>query len=142
MSEDVEMKPLKWVADPDIGYSVRRRPDGGMHYTFTDVSPATLQHWRDFALQHLLDSDRLTRNLYDLRQIDQIPEEAIEYAVEANTDPSARNIRVAVMVSNEPVRRAIQKIADLTAPGGVEIGIFEDIEKAETWLDRPLSLMV
>jgi hypothetical protein len=142
MSEEVEMKPLNWVPDPEIGYSVRRRPDGGMEYTFRDVSPATLNHWREFALQHLLDSDRLTRNLYDLRQIDRIPEEAIEYAIEANADPSARNIRVAVVVSTAEVQQAVQEIADLTTPGGVEIGIFEDLEKAEAWLDRPLSLMV
>jgi hypothetical protein len=113
-----------------------------MHYTFSDTTPATLEHWREFALDHLLDADRLTRNLYDLRPLDQISEKAIEYAVEVNTDPSARNIRLAVVVGNPAVRAAIQEIKDLTTPGGVEIGIFEDVESAEIWLDRPLSLMV
>jgi hypothetical protein len=142
MSEDADAKPLNWTPAPGVGYTVTRRPDGGMHYTFSDTSPFTLAHWREFALDHLLGSDRLTRNLYDLRQLDQIPEEAIEYAIEVNNDPSARNIRLAVVVGNQAVRAAVQEIADLTTPGGVEIGIFEDLESAEAWLDRPLSLMV
>lgn len=142
MPENADVKPLNWTPAPGIGYTVTRRPDGGMHYTFSDASPATLAHWREFALDHLLGSDRLTRNLYDLRQLDQIPEEAIEYAIELNNDPSARNIRLAVIVGNPAVRAAVQEIADLTTPGGVEIRIFEDLESAEAWLDRPLSLMV
>ena len=54
-------KPLYWKAEPGIGYSVVRRPDGGMTVTVTDLSDATIQHWHDFALEHLLGSDRLTR---------------------------------------------------------------------------------
>jgi hypothetical protein len=142
MAEEAEVKPLNWSPVPGIGYTVVRRPDGGMYYTFTDVSPATLAHWREFAVEHLLSSDRLTRNLYDLRQIARIPEEAIEYAVEVNNDPAARNIRLAVVVASEAVRRAIQEIADLTTPGGVEIGIFEDLDEAQAWLDRSLTLLV
>jgi hypothetical protein len=141
MSE-AEIKPLNWVPDPTVGYSVVRRPDGGMHYIFTDATDRTLTHWREFALQHLYDSDRLTRNLYDLRQIKTIPQEAIQFAVEANSDPAARNIRVAVLVANSLVKRAIEEIAALSAPGGVELGIFDDEAKAEEWLSRPLTTMV
>ncbi len=141
MSE-TEMKPLNWKPEPGIGYSVTRRPDGGMHYTFRDASHATLVHWREFALQHLYDSDRLTCNLYDLRQLDAVSDEAIQIALEANSDPAARNIRVAVVVGSEPVRRAIQQIADLSAPGGVELEIFLDLQEAEAWLDRPLTTLV
>ncbi len=107
---DMAIKPLNWKPQPGIGYTVARRPDGGMHYTFTDVSPATLLHWREFALQHLYDSDRLTRNLYDLRQLDSIPDEAIKIALEANSDPAARHIRVAVVLAirvyAEPFRKS------------------------------------
>jgi hypothetical protein len=113
-----------------------------MHYTFTDDSHATMIHWREFALQHLYDSDRLTRNLYDLRQVKTISKEAIQIALEANSDPAARNIRVAVVVASETVRQAIQQIADLSAPGGVEMGIFLDMKDAEAWLDRPLTTLV
>lgn len=141
MSE-VDLKPLNWNPQPGIGYTVVRRPDGGMHFTFTDVSHKTLEHWRAFALAHLLDSDRLTRNLYDLRQVENLPEEAIEYAVEVNTDPSVRNIRLAVVVVNEAVRQAIQEIDALTVPSGVEMAIFTDLDEAEAWLDRPLTLLV
>lgn len=141
MSEE-ELKPLNWVPAPDVGYRVARRLDGGMHYTFTDLSLTTLRHWREFAIQHLLDSDRLTRNLYDLRQVSEISEEAIRYAVEVNSDPSARNIRLATVVGSEQVRQAIQEIAALTPAGGVEIGIFTDLQQAEEWLDRPLTLLV
>jgi hypothetical protein len=139
---DVEVKPLNWKPEPGIGYSVNRRPDGGMHYTFTDLSITTLKHWRDFALQHLYDSDRLTRNLYDLRQIAAIPEEAIQIALEANSDPAARHVRVAVVVGNEKVRSGIREIADLTVGGGVEMGIFTQMQEAEAWLDRPLTTLV
>jgi len=125
-----------------VGYTVVRRPDGGMHFTFTDVSPTTVKHWREFALEHLLDSDRLTRNLYDLRQIQELPEEAIQYAVEVNNDPSVRNIRLAVVATNEAVKDSLRRIAALTRPGGVEMSMFSTIEEAEAWLNRPLTLLV
>lgn len=141
MSES-QSKPLNWKPDPDIGYSVERRDDGGMHYVFSDISRKTLEHWREFALGHLIDSDRLTRNLYDLRQIDRVPREAVEYAVEVGSDPSTRNIRLAVVVANREVKDAIEEIAALTNPGGLEIGIFTDMAEAQAWLDRPLTLLV
>jgi hypothetical protein len=135
------IKPLNWKPEPGIGYTVSRRDDGGMHFVFSDISHRTLVHWREFALQHLYDSDRLTRNLYDLRAIDHIPEEAVRFAVEANSDPSARNIRVAVVVKNETVRSAIRAVDDLTVPGGVELGLFTDMGQAEEWLNRPLTIL-
>ena len=141
MSE-TDLKPLNWHPEPGIGYTVVRRPDGGMHLTFTDASPATLKHWRKFSLEHLMDSDRLTRNLYDLRKLDSIPEEAIQYAVEVNNDPSVRNIRLAIVSANERVRESLLRVADLTRPGGVEMGLFTTIEEAEAWLNRPLTLQV
>jgi len=141
MSDD-EIKPLHWSPTSDIGYKVTRRPDGGMNLIFSDVSQKTLSHWREFALSHLLDSDRLTRNLYDLRLIETLPEEAVEYAVEVNNDPSVRNIRLAVLISNDRVRESVEEISALTTPGGVEMGIFTNQEEAEAWLDRPLTLTV
>lgn len=141
MSES-EIKPLKFTPTPDVGYTVVRRPDGGMNFTFTDVSMTTLKHWHQFALLHLYDSDRLTRNLYDLRQVLVIPEEAVRFAVEANSDPSARNIRLAVVVASEAVRSSVLDIAALTPAAGAEVGIFTDIEEAEAWLNRPLTTMI
>lgn len=140
MSEP-EVKPLNWSPDPKVGYSVNRRPDGGMYIHFSAVTPATLKHWREFALEHLLDSDRLTRNLYDLRDIDFLTEEAVAYAVEVNNDPAVRNIRLAVVVSNEQVEQAVHEIAALTT-GGVEMAVFHDMESADNWLNRPLTLVV
>jgi len=136
------VKPLNWEPTPGIGYTVIRRPDGGMHYTFTDLSHETLVHWHEFAIEHLLDSDRLTTNLYDLREVKDITQEAVDYAIEVNSDPSARNIRLAVVVISEDVRQAIEKIPSLTTPGGVEFKLFTDIEESEAWLDRPLTLIV
>ncbi len=138
---DSDVKPLNWSAGPEVGYSVTRRPDGGMNIRFTALTPATLKHWREFALQHLLDSDRLTRNLYDLRAIDTVSDEAVAYAVEVNNDPSVRNIRLAVVVANQQVSKAVHEIAALTTPGGVEMAVFHDLESAEAWLNRPLTLM-
>jgi hypothetical protein len=140
MTEEM-LKPLNWEPTPGIGYAVVRRPDGGMHYTFTDVSHQTLVHWRTFAVQHLLDSDRLTTNLYDLREVNEISQEAVDYAIEINSDPSARNIRLAVVV-NDVMREAIEKIPSLTTTGGVDFKVFTDLDEAEAWLDRPLTLIV
>jgi hypothetical protein len=136
-----ELKPLNWRPDPNVGYTVIRRPDGGMHFTFSDVNHTTLEHWREFALEHLLDSDRLTRNLYDLRQIQELPEEALQYALEVNNDPSVRNIRLAVVATSASVKEALKQVASLTRPGGVEMGLFSTIEEAEAWLNRPLTLV-
>lgn len=141
MTEE-KVKPLNWEPTPGIGYSVVRRPDGGMHYTFTDLSHATLVHWHEFAVDHLIDSDRLTTNLYDLREVQEVTEEAVDYAIEVNSDPSARNIRLAVVVKNEAVREAIVKIPSLTTTGGVELKVFTNIAEAEDWLGRPLTLIV
>ncbi len=141
MSE-TNFKPLNWAPNPNIGYTVHRRSDGGMHYAFTDISKETLAHWRAFSLEHLMESDRLTRNLYDLRQIAEVPGEAINIAVELAGDPSARNIRLAVVVANEITRKSIEEIAALISPGGLEIGIFTDVDEAESWLNRPLTQVV
>lgn len=139
-----ELKPLNWKPAPGIGYTVERRADGGMNLTFTDLNRETLIHWREFALEHLIDSDRQTRNLYDLRQVAEIPAEAVNLAVEANSDPSARNIRLAVVVANEDVRQAVIAIAALsTAPGGgTNLKLFTDIDTAEAWLNQPLETLV
>lgn len=138
---DQDSKPLQWFPEPGIGYSVKRREDGGMNIVFSDVSDATLEHWRNFAEEHLIESDRLTRNLYDLRQIDMLTEKAINYAVEVNNDPSVRNIRLAVLVSSDQVKEGVQQIVALTSPGGVDLSIFETVEEAEAWLNRPLTLL-
>lgn len=135
-----EPKPLNWTDTPGIGYSVIRRGDGGMTLTFTDLSEATLAHWHQFALDHLLGADRRTRNLYDLRAVPEIPEKAIRMAVDANSDPSARNIRVAVVVASEAVADGIRKVAALAeTESAAALKIFTDINAAEAWLARPLD---
>ncbi len=137
-----EIKPLDWQPTPGIGYIVERRPDGGMHVTFSDDRHETLLHWREFAMSHLLNSDRLTRNLYDLRQLEHISDESIRFAVEANSDPSARNIRLAVVVANEAVAQAIYAVAAQTNfPGGTQLKLFTNIDEAEEWLSRPLDIL-
>lgn len=135
-----EPKPLNWTPAPGIGYDVIRRGDGGMTLTFTDLSDATLEHWHQFALEHLLGMDRRTRNLYDLRAVKDIPEKAIRMAVDANSDPSARNIRVAVVVASEEAAEGIRKVAALAETGlASAMKIFTDINEAEAWLARPLD---
>ncbi len=135
-----ELKPLYWKPEPGIGYTVTRRQDGGMAITFTNLSDATIKHWHDFALEHLLSSDRLTRNLYDLRQVKEIPEKAIHTAMEVNSDPAARNIRLAVVVNNEKLANAIREIYYSVSPEtSAAIKIFTDMDAAETWLSRPLD---
>ncbi len=135
-----EPKPLNWTPAPGVGYSVVRRGDGGMTLTFTDLSETTLKHWREFALDHLFGSDRRTRNLYDLRAVAEIPERAIRLAVEANSDPSARNIRLAVVVADEKVAKAVREVASLALPEtAAAMKIFSDINAAEAWLGRPLD---
>jgi hypothetical protein len=135
-------KPLNWLPKPGIGYRVARRPDGGLTLTFTDLSDETLADWREFAFEHLLDSDRLTRNLYDLRQVADISEKAIKTAIEVNSDPSTRNLRVGVLVSGKSTRDAIIKIAAGVSGGGAAIRIFTGIEEAEVWLNKPLDQIV
>lgn len=135
-----EIKPLNWTPKPGIGFTVVRRDDGGMNLTFTDLSDATLADWREFAMDHLLGMDRRTRNLYDLRAVKEIPEKAIRAAVEANSDPSARNIRVAVVVANQEVANAIRQVAALALPGTASaLKLFTDIDEAEAWLARSLD---
>lgn len=134
-----EIKPLNWTPKPGVGFSVVRRDDGGMNLTFTDLSDSTLNDWRNFAMDHLLGSDRRTRNLYDLRAVKEIPEKAIRAAVEANSDPSARNIRVAVVLADEKVAEAVQNVAALAAGSASAMKIFTDLDEAEAWLSRPLD---
>ena len=135
-----EIKPLNWTPKPGVGLSVVRRGDGGMTLTFTDLSDATLDNWREFAMDHLLGATGRTRNLYDLRAVQEIPEKAIRAAVEANSDPSARNIRVAVVVANENVANGVRDVASLALAGTASaMKIFTDINEAEAWLARPLD---
>lgn len=135
-----EIKPLNWTPKPGIGLSVVRREDGGMTLTFTDLADATLNDWREFAMEHLLGSDRRTRNLYDLRAVKEISEKAIRMAVAANSDPSARNIRLAVVVADEKAANAIREVAALAeAQSAAAMKLFTDIKEAEAWLSRPLD---
>ncbi len=137
-----ELKPLNWTSKPGVGYTVARRADGGMTLTFTDLSDATLADWREFAFEHLLDSDRLTRNLYDLRKVELIPEKAIRMAVEVNSDPSTRNLRVAVVVASEKTREAIMKIASGATGGGAAIRVFSNMAEAEAWVSKSLDQII
>jgi hypothetical protein len=119
-----ESKPLNWTPTAGVGYSVIRRGDGGMTLTFTDLSEATLAHWHEFALEHLLGSDRRTRNLYDLRAVKEIPEKAIRMAVVANQSLVDNIISIAAMAAAE---------------SAAAMKIFTDINEAEAWLARPLD---
>jgi hypothetical protein len=135
-----QIKPLNWTPKPGVGFTVVRRGDGGMTLTFTDLSDTTLNDWRNFALEHLLGVDRRTRNLYDLRAVKDIPEKAIRMAVEANSDPSARHIRVAVVVADEKVAKAVREVAALAlSEAASAMKLFTDINEAEAWLGRPLD---
>lgn len=133
-------KPLNWTPKLGVGLTVVRRDDGGMNLTFTDLSDATLNDWREFAMEHLFGASGRTRNLYDLREVKEIPEKAIRAAVEANSDPSARNIRVAVVVADEKVATAVRSVGALALPEtAAALKIFTDIKEAEAWLARPLD---
>jgi hypothetical protein len=137
-----EIKPLNWQPKAGIGMSVERRADGGMTLTFTDMSDATLRAWHDFALEHLLGMQGRTRNLYDLRRVQQISEKAVRTAVEVNSDPLARNIRLAVLVATTEAAEAIRKIAALALPEtAADMKVFTDADEAESWLARPLDQM-
>jgi len=60
--------------------------------------------------------------------------------VEANSDPSARNIRVAVVVADEKVAKAVREVASLALPEtAAALKLFSDINAAEAWLARPLD---
>jgi hypothetical protein len=137
-----DQKPLYFTPDPNVGFTAKRREDGGMNLTFKNVTPETLAHWHEFAEEHLLGSDRLVRNLYDLSDVEQISDEAIQVAVELNSDPSTRNIRLAVVVANAEVKAAIQKVGDLSTSSGARMGIFTDLSEAEEWLSRPMESMI
>ncbi len=137
-----DSKPLMWTPKPGIGYIVTRRPDGGMTLIFSDLSEATMQDWREFAFEHLLGSDRLTRNLYDLRQVKEIPEKAIKLAVDVNNDPATRNVRAAVVVASEQVKDAIMKVAASATGTGAAVRVFSVLAEAETWLAKPLDQMI
>jgi hypothetical protein len=136
-----QLKPLKFIPSPEAGFTAQRRPDGGMYLTFQKITHTTLEEWHRFAIAHLEESDRLTTNLYDLRQLSSLPEEAIRYAVEVNSDPSVRNIRLAVVVATDAMRQSLKEIDALSAGFGVEMGVFTDIQEAEAWLARPLTLL-
>ncbi len=135
-----DQKPLNWNPEPGIGYTVARREDGGMHYTFTDLSEKTISHWKNFAEDHLLDADRQTRNLYDLRQVENFPEDAMRTAIRLNSDPSARKIRLAVVVANDAVADAIRKVAALAETNfAAAIQLYTEMDAAEEWLARPFD---
>ena len=136
------LRPLNWVPKAGIGYTVSRRADGGMNITFTDLSENTIADWREFAIEHLMNSDRLTRNLYDLREVSDITEKAIKIAVEVNSDPSTRNLRVAVLVASEEARQAILNVAAGAVGSGAAIRIFTRLAEAESWLLKSMEQII
>jgi len=137
-----ELKPLNWNRKPNVGYTVARRSDGGMNITFTDLSDETIADWREFAFEHLMGSDRLTRNLYDMREVAVIPNLAIKLAIEVNSDPSTRNLRVAVLVATQEVQDAILNVAAGAVASGAAIKIFTKLAEAEEWLAKSVEQIV
>lgn len=137
-----ELRPVYFEPNEEVGFQAYRREDGGLQVVFYRLDEPTLQAWRRFAQNHQLYSGRLSRNLYDLRALKHLPEEAIRYAVEVNSDPAARNVRVAVVVSNEAVMEAVELIQALTPGGrGAEIRVFTHMLEAELWLAEPLDTL-
>jgi hypothetical protein len=136
------LKPFNYPPpdDPRIGYTVTRRPDGGMHYVFTKADLPTLQHWREFALRHLQTADHNTRNLYDLRLIHEMTEAARQFASEVASDPAARNVRTAVVVSSPQVAEALDEIMVLSER--VNLRVFTGLAEAEDWLAQPFSRLL
>ena len=85
-------------------------------------------------------ADRRTRNLYDPRSVKNIAEQAVRMAVDANSDPTASNIRVSVVVADQSVADAVRSVAALAlAETASAMKIFTDINEAEAWLARPLD---
>ncbi len=63
-----------------------------------------------------------------------------DFAMEHLLSPSARSIRVAVVVADEKVANAIRNVAALTLPETASaLKLFTDINEAEAWLARPLD---
>ncbi len=135
-------KPFNWPPpdDPRIGYTVTRRPDGGMHYVFTKADLPTLQHWREFALRHLQTADHNTRNLYDIRLIADLSEAARQFALEVANDPAARNVRTAVVVASPEVAEVLDEIMVLSER--VNLRLFTTLADAEEWLAQPFSRLL
>ena len=78
-----------------------------------------------------------------LRQIREIPGKAIQVAMEVNSDPAARNIRLAVVVNNDILANAVREIYYAVVPEtSAAIKIFTDIDAAEAWLSKPMDQMV
>lgn len=70
----------------------------------------------------------------------EIDEKAVRTAVEVNSDPSPRNIRLAVVVATDGAAKAIRDIAALALPEtAAAMKIFTDLNEAEAWLSRPLD---
>ena len=68
---------------------------------------------------------------------------AIHAAIDVNSDPAARNIRVAVVVNSEKVASAVREFYYQSLPEtSAAIKIFIDMDAAEAWLSRPLDQMV
>lgn len=134
-----ELKPLNWSKKENVGYTVARRADGGMDVRFTDLNESTINDWKEFAFEHLFGSEGLTRNLYDLRELAEIPEAAIKMAVAVNSDPATRNLRVAVLVKDDKARESILTVAAGATGSGAAIKIFTDLASAEAWLTNSVE---
>lgn len=126
--------------DPRIGYTVTRRADGGMNYVFTTTDHETLLHWREFAARHLETADHHTRNLYDLRRLTSLTEEALKFALEAASDPAARNVRTAIVVANPGIGAALEEVGLISESG--DLRVFHSLDDAEHWLAQPFSRLL
>jgi hypothetical protein len=72
--------------------------------------------------------------------VEEIPEKAVHAAIDVNSDPAARNIRVAVVVNSDRVAKAVRELYYQSLPEtSAAIKIFSDLEAAEAWLSRPLD---
>ena len=113
------------------------REDGILVYKARDTSPATVEQWQQESLALLDQTDKYSKRLYDLRDLNGLSIMALRTAIRLKAHPNARFVYAAVLTRSTRTASLVQTVLSIQPGGNFQIIMTE--EEAINWLNNKVS---
>jgi hypothetical protein len=110
------------------------RDDGILFITAHDTSQATVEQWLREGLALLEQTNRYSKRLYDLRNLDSLSIIALRTAIRLKSHRNAKYVFAAVLTRSSRTASLVQTVLNIQ-PGG-NFQVMFDEEEAITWLNK------
>lgn len=113
------------------------RDDGILFITARDTSQATVDQWLREALDWLEQTNKYSKRLYDLRQLDSLSIMALRTAIRLKSHRNAKYVFAAILTRSSRTASLVQTVLSIQ-PGG-NFRIMFDENEAITWLNTKVA---